>query len=102
MAAAKQTDRIKSSELPEIDKNIKRTVRRQIVDNIIFCIQNGSFTEGQRLPTLEDPSFEYDVSTDTIVKSYIELKRRGFIVSYPERDIILQDSLQLAAQIDLF
>jgi len=74
--------RVSSGSLPEIDKRLKRTVRRQIVDNIILSIERGTISGGQRLPTLDDLSNEYEVSMDTIAKSYNELKKMGLIFSH--------------------
>jgi DNA-binding transcriptional regulator YhcF (GntR family) len=91
MIQCKYPDRIGTSELPEIDKRLKRSLKRQIVNNIIYAIENGLFAIGQKLPSLEDLSCEYDVSMDTIAKSYNELKRRGYVVSSPRKGYYITD-----------
>jgi DNA-binding transcriptional regulator YhcF (GntR family) len=91
MIQCKYPDRIGTKELPNIDRTKKRSLKRQIVNNIIYSIENGLFAIGQKLPSLEDLSCEYDVSMDTIAKSYNELKRRGFVVSNPRKGYYIAD-----------
>ncbi|UZR94436.1 GntR family transcriptional regulator [Chondrinema litorale] len=54
---------------------------KQVVDSIIADIHIGKFKKGQKIPSINETSFEYLLSRDTVEKAYNELRDKGVIVS---------------------
>ena len=50
---------------------------------MIESIRSDVLNIGESLPSLNDVSFEFDVSKDTVQRTYIELRERGIIESMP-------------------
>jgi DNA-binding transcriptional regulator YhcF (GntR family) len=69
--------------LIQIKENSARPKYIQIVSGIIAGIENGTVTNFQKLPSINEVSTQYDVSRDTVEKAYRELKRRKYIESTP-------------------
>jgi len=57
----------------------------QIVRKIIADIESGVFDRGQKLPTINQFSKVNGVARDTIEKAYKQLRKLGYVVSYPAR-----------------
>ena len=54
---------------------------KQVIDSIISNIKSGKITYGQKLPSINQLSFEYYLSRDTVEKAYRYLKQDGIINS---------------------
>lgn len=54
---------------------------QQIVNSIIEDIEKGYLSIGQRIPSINEISEEYNLSRDTVEKAYNQLKRKKIIVS---------------------
>lgn len=67
----------------KIDSNSKDTKSKQIINTVIEGIKTDLLRIGERLPSLNDVSFEFDVSKDTVQRAYIDLRDRGIIESVP-------------------
>jgi len=67
----------------KIDGDRKEPKSKQIIDAVIGGIRNDVLKIGESLPSLNDFSFEFDVSKDTVQRAYIELRERGIIESVP-------------------
>lgn len=57
----------------------------QLVNAITDSISEGSLSEGEMLPSVNDLVKSASISRDTIFKAYTELKNRGLVVSVPNR-----------------
>ena len=54
-------------------------IYRQIMDSIVAAIMDGSYPEGELIPSVRQLSAEYGVSTLTAAKVLQELAREGLI-----------------------
>jgi DNA-binding transcriptional regulator YhcF (GntR family) len=57
---------------------------------VINGINSGLLKIGDRLPSLNDLSFEYLLSKDTVQRAYIELRDRGIIESVPGKGFFIK------------
>jgi DNA-binding transcriptional regulator YhcF (GntR family) len=53
----------------------------QIVKIILSDIENGIFKRGEQIPSINETSFEFYISRDTVEKAYKKLKELGAIIS---------------------
>ncbi len=56
---------------------------RQIINCVTSGIERKLIRPDERLPSINEVSFKYDVSRDTVEKAYRKLKQRGIIMSVP-------------------
>lgn len=56
---------------------------KQIVNSIIYDIENSLLGKDDQLPSINDLSEEYYLSRDTVEKAYNELREKGIIISIP-------------------
>lgn len=68
----------------------KESKSKQIVNSVICGINSGRLKIGDRLPSLNDLSFEYLLSKDTVQRAYIELRDRGIIESVPGKGFFVK------------
>ena len=66
-----------------INEQSKVPKYEQIVNSILTAISNGDVVLNQKLPSVNQLLIEYDVSRDTIVHAYDNLKKRKIIESVP-------------------
>ena len=64
-----------------IDHDSRIPKYRQIVNSILSDIESGVLSVGQRVPSINEISEEYDLSRDTVEKAYNVLKKKQIIVS---------------------
>jgi DNA-binding transcriptional regulator YhcF (GntR family) len=64
----------------------------QLVDAIANAIKEGTLTEGDVLPSVNDLVKNASLSRDTIFKAYTELKNRGLVESVPNRGYFISSS----------
>jgi DNA-binding transcriptional regulator YhcF (GntR family) len=67
-----------------IDEGGKEPKYKQIVNSVIHGVNDDLLRIGDRLPSLNDLSFEFLLSKDTVQRAYIELRERGIIESVPD------------------
>ena len=68
-----------------IDKNSRKPIYEQIVESVEREIASGILKENDKLPSIRDLSLKLSINPNTIQKAFIELDRRGIIISYPGR-----------------
>jgi len=66
-----------------IDGRRKEPKSKQIIQSVSEAVKRGDLPVGERLPSLNEVSFELDVSRDTVQRAYIGLCDRGIIESIP-------------------
>ena len=76
----------------EINSLSKVPKYKQVVDNILADIHLGKFKKGQKLPSINETSFEYLLSRDTVEKAYNELRNKGIIVSVRGKGYYVNDT----------
>ena len=64
-----------------INEEGKEPKYKQIVNSVVKGVDSNLLKIGDRLPSLNDLSFEFLLSKDTIQRAYIELRDRGIIES---------------------
>ena len=65
---------------------------QQLIDIFINAITRGKLKEGSLLPSVNKLIFESNLSRDTIVKAYNELKRRGIVESIPNKGFFVKNN----------
>ena len=55
----------------------------QLINSIVKAIEHGKIEKGYLLPSINDLSYELDVSRDTAEKTYRQLKKLGIVGSVP-------------------
>jgi DNA-binding transcriptional regulator YhcF (GntR family) len=69
----------------ELNDNNNTPKYKQIVESISQLIQSGNIKYGQKLPSINQVSFDYYISRDTVEKAYTILKETGVIESVKGR-----------------
>gem|GEM_PF-7492 len=64
----------------------------QLVDAIANAIKEGTLTEGDVLPSVNDLVKNASLSRDTVFKAYTELKNRGLVESVPNRGYFISSN----------
>jgi len=64
-----------------VDENSKIPKYKQIINAIMTDIHQGLLKPGQKIPSINETSFEYYLSRDTVEKAYKELRQKGIIES---------------------
>ena len=67
----------------KIDGRRKEPKSKQIINSVSEAIKKEIIQIGERLPSLNNVSFELDVSKDTVQRAYVGLCERGIIESVP-------------------
>lgn len=69
----------------QLNDNNNTPKYKQIVQSISDQIQSGNIVYGQKLPSINQVSFDYHISRDTVEKAYAILKENGVIESVKGR-----------------
>jgi DNA-binding transcriptional regulator YhcF (GntR family) len=64
----------------------------QLTNSIVKAIEKGKLEKGYLLPSINDLSFELDISRDTAEKAYKHLKKRGVIGSVPGKGYFISNA----------
>jgi DNA-binding transcriptional regulator YhcF (GntR family) len=64
----------------------------QLTNSIVKAIEKGKIEKGYLLPSINDLSFELDISRDTAEKAYKHLKKRGVIGSVPGKGYFISNA----------
>jgi len=67
----------------KVDGRKREPKSKQIIKAVINSLNNGLIQIGESLPSLNEVSFECEVSKDTVQRAYIELRERGILESVP-------------------
>lgn len=62
----------------------------QLTNSFLRCIESGKIEKAYPLPSINDLSYELDVSRDTAEKTYRNLKKMGIIGSIPGKGYLLK------------
>lgn len=58
---------------------------QQIVNALVKDIETGALEKEERLPSINQFSKKNCVARDTVEKAYKQLRKRGYIASFPSR-----------------
>jgi DNA-binding transcriptional regulator YhcF (GntR family) len=65
---------------------------QQLVNSIILAVQSGKLKKDDVLPSINELSFEYEISRDTAEKGYKQLKRIGLLSSVPGKGYFIKST----------
>src|SRR6187402_2518781 len=88
-------------QLIQLDERSVTPKYLQLAHSIIFAIENGKLGENYPLPSINDLSYELDISRDTAEKSYKYLKQVGVIVSVPGKGYFIKKT-DIQARLKVF
>ncbi len=66
-------------ELFAINKNQQSPIYQQLIDAVILGIENGNFSEGDQLPSINQIAIEHKLARETVVKAFKLLQQKGII-----------------------
>ncbi|SFE48136.1 GntR family transcriptional regulator [Thermophagus xiamenensis] len=66
-----------------IDKNKGEPRYRQIINSVLQSIRMGKLKNNEKLPSVNDIAGAFNISRDTVMLAYNELKARGIVRSVP-------------------
>ncbi|MFN7119889.1 MAG: GntR family transcriptional regulator [Saprospiraceae bacterium] len=90
------------SQIIQINEHSKTPKYKQIIQSILASIEKGKLRERDRLPSVNRLLIQFDISRDTVVKAYEELKERGVIESVPGKGYYVKSThLQRKAKVFL-
>ncbi len=69
--------------LIKLDRTSQEPIYRQIVQSIINGIEKKLLDRGDRIPSINQICYEYNISRDTVMTAFNELKSKGIICSQP-------------------
>src|SRR6476660_8675945 len=84
-----------------IDEYSSTPKYQQIINCILKAIESGRLQQQDILPSINDLSYELDVSRDTAEKGYRYLKKIGVLGSVPGKGYFIQDT-NLKQQLKIF
>ena len=69
----------KEAAMFQIDQKSRKSIYRQVVDNITGLIMRGVLAPGSRLPSVRELSRQLLINPNTVAKAYRELEKYGYI-----------------------
>ena len=72
----------------QIDDTLGVPKYRQIINSIYHAISNGELSMGNKIPSLNQICAEFDLSRDTVMVAFNELKAKGVITSIPGKGFV--------------
>lgn len=67
----------------QIQEDSRTPKYEQVMNLIKSDIENGIFSKGERIPSINETSEDFLISRDTVEKAYSKLREQGFIKSVP-------------------
>jgi len=80
------------SDFIKIDEYLAMPKYKQLANAILNAIEAGIIQQDYMLPSINELSFKYDISRDTIQKGYRYLKKMGAIKSFPGKGYFINDT----------
>lgn len=72
------------------DEKLKVSKSKQIINSVMEALKKGNLRIGEQLPSLNNVSFELDVSKDTVQRAYVGLCERGIVESVPGKGFYIK------------
>ena len=72
-----------SKRIIRIDEKSSKPKYRQIIDSIYLAIEKRALRKGDKIPSINEIATEFDLSRDTVMVAFNELKSKGIILSQP-------------------
>ncbi len=71
----------------------QRSKVKQLSDALSRAISNGTFRQGEALPSINQISKKYNISRDTVFKAFNELKGKGIVDSAPMKGYYVSNAV---------
>jgi len=84
-----------------LDPQSKVKLYFQLYKNIVDSIKEGTFTAGEKLPSIRDVVKELHVSRNTVNTAYQKLVEEGFISAKPKSGYVINEYNQFSAKQEL-
>lgn len=84
-----------------IDEHAATPKYLQVINSIVKAIEDGKISTGYFMPSINDLSYELDISRDTCIRIYKELKKLNIITSFPGKGYFISDK-QVSKRIKIF
>jgi len=78
-----------------------KPIYKQIADYIIYQILDGSWTNGQRIPSVRELASEIEVNPNTVARTYTLLSDQGIIFTKRGVGYFLNDNAHESAKVYL-
>jgi DNA-binding GntR family transcriptional regulator len=65
---------------------------QQLANSIIAAVQSGKIKKDEVLPSINELSFEFEISRDTAEKGYRHLKQMGILGSVPGKGFFIRST----------
>ncbi len=73
---------------------------RQIIQSVINAISEGIITKGDKVPSINEIANEYNLSRDTVMLAFNELKARGILGAVPGKGYFVEsDNISVSSKI---
>ncbi len=66
-----------------IDSNSSKPKYKQIIDSVYLAIERKSLTKGDKIPSINQICDDFNLSRDTVMVAFNELKAKGILLSQP-------------------
>ncbi|TVQ87153.1 MAG: GntR family transcriptional regulator [Bacteroidetes bacterium] len=83
---------MKQPNLISINMNLPVSKYRQIINSVVGAINEGKLKPGDKIPSINDVCNQWDLSRDTVINAYNELKSKGIISSAPGKGYYVETS----------
>lgn len=84
-----------------IDEHSATPKYLQVINSIVKAIEDGKISAGYFMPSINDLSYELDISRDTCIRIYKELKKLNIITSFPGKGYFISEA-QVGKRIKVF
>ncbi len=82
-----------------IDKYASKPIYEQLTDGIERNILLGIMKEGEAIPSVRELSVALGINPNTIQKAYLELDRRGIVISSPGRGSFVREGAVITIKV---
>ncbi len=65
---------------------------QQVVNSIVKAVEDGKLSKDYTMPSINDLSYELDISRDTCIRIYKELKKLNIITSFPGKGYFIKET----------
>lgn len=83
---------MKKQTIITLDEKLPVSKYRQIIDSVIEAIRKGKLKSGDKMPSINAICKQWNLSRDTVINAYSELKSRGIISSAPGKGFYIEST----------
>ena len=76
-----------------INQQSKIPIFRQLIEEIKLKIASGELSKGEQLPSVREMAVSLSLNPNTVMKSYKELEREGFVKTKAGKGVFVNENL---------